>query len=391
MGSSILIVGAGPVGLSLATALTRRGIPVEVCEQGPGIVKEIRASTFHPATMEKMADWGVIDAVLAKGHRVDHLQFWDRQERKIVGDFAYDAIAGDTAFPFRLQCPQHVYAETLLDKLRDEPLARIHFDHEFVASHEGEDGIRAEFMTPEGPRTLKGLLLCGADGASSALRRSLGLKFEGMTYEDRFLLVGTDLDLARFYPGIAPVAYIFDPEEWVITLQLSGLLRVVFQVKDDQDSEAELDADRIRQRVFRFLGEEVDFPILHKSIYRVHQRVADTFRQGRRLLLGDAAHINNPASGMGMNSGILDAACLADKIAEYLASGQEQALDDYSRQRRDYAVDKIKSYTRQRYQDLSAKDAGERDARNRQYRTISQDPRRTRDFLLRAAMLDHRI
>jgi 3-(3-hydroxy-phenyl)propionate hydroxylase len=94
---------------------------------------------------------------------------------------------------------------------------------------------------------------------------------------------------------------------------------------------------------------------------------------------------------MGMNSGILDAACLADKISEYLESGEEQALDAYSRQRRDYAVDKIKSYTRQRYQDLSAKDAEERDARNRQYRTISQDPRRTRDFLLRAAMLDHRI
>jgi 3-(3-hydroxy-phenyl)propionate hydroxylase len=162
-------------------------------------------------------------------------------------------------------------------------------------------------------------------------------------------------------------------------------------VKDDQDSEAELDADRIRQRVFRFLGEEVDFPILHKSIYRVHQRVADTFRQGRRLLLGDAAHINNPASGMGMNSGILDAACLAEKIAEYLESGQEEALDAYSRQRRDYAVDKIKSYTKQRYQDLSVKDAKERDARNQQYRTISQDPRRARDFLLRAAMLDHRI
>ena len=391
MHDSILIIGAGPVGLSLATTLAQRGIAVTIFEQGKGIAPEIRASTFHAATMEKMDEWGVIDDVLKEGYRVDRLQFWDRQERRVVGDFDYSAIADDTKYPFRLQCPQHVYASTLLRKLEHNPLVQIYFDHEFVSSAEDADGIVASFQTPQGPQTYRGRLLCGADGANSGVRRWHKLGFEGMTYEDRFLLVGTDLDLTPYYPGIGPVSYIFDPEEWVITLQLNGLLRIVFQVTDEQDSDEELSTARIQARVWKFLGEERDFPILHRSIYRVHQRVADTFRVGRTLLLGDAAHINNPASGMGMNSGILDAACLGEKIAAYLSEGLGKPLDEYVDLRRNYALDKISQYTRQRYQDMSAVDQDARRARNASYAGMSQDKSRSREFLLRAAMLDHRI
>ncbi|MCX6130369.1 MAG: FAD-dependent monooxygenase [Proteobacteria bacterium] len=211
------------------------------------------------------------------------------------------------------------------------------------------------------------------------------------TYEDRFLLVGTDLDLSQYYQGIAPVSYIFDPEEWVITLQLNGLLRIVFQVKDGQDADEELSDVNIRARVHRFLGEVRDFPILHKSIYRVHQRVADSFRVGRSLLLGDAAHINNPASGMGMNSGILDAALLSEKIIESIRKDDDSPLDEYSDLRRKFALDKIKHYTKQRYQDLSATDSVTRQSRNQQYQRISKDRLLSRNFLLQAAMLDDRI
>lgn len=391
MQETILIIGAGPVGLSLAMALSQQGIPVLVFEQGEYIAKEIRASTFHAATMEKMDEWAVIDDVLAQGYRVDRLQFWDRHEKRIVGDFDYTAIAGDTKYPFRLQCPQHVYAETLLKKMQSNPLVQVHFNHEFVASQETSEGIQAEFDTPDGRKVFSGRLLCGADGANSLLRRSLGLGFHGMTYEDRFLLVGTDLDLSQYYQGIAPVSYIFDPEEWVITLQLNGLLRIVFQVKDGQDADEELSDVNIRARVHRFLGEVRDFPILHKSIYRVHQRVADSFRVGRSLLLGDAAHINNPASGMGMNSGILDAALLSEKIIESIRKDDDSPLDEYSDLRRKFALDKIKHYTKQRYQDLSATDSIARQSRNQQYQRISKDRLLSRNFLLQAAMLDDRI
>jgi 3-(3-hydroxy-phenyl)propionate hydroxylase len=391
MTSPILIIGAGPVGLSLATGLARQGIACHIFERGPQIVPEIRASTFHPATMEKMSEWGVIDRVLKLGHKVNRLQFWDRTTGQIVGDFDYKHIACDTPYPFRLQCPQHVYAEALLHTLKENPLVEVSFEHEFIAAQENPDGINAQFKTPHGHKTFSGNLLCGADGANSALRRYLRLEFDGMTYEDRFLLVGTDFDLSPYYPQMAPVSYIFDPEEWVITLQLHGLLRIVFQVHDDQDGDLELEEERIRNRVWKFLGEKKDFPILHKSIYRVHQRVAHTFRVGRSILLGDAAHINNPASGMGMNSGILDAALLTEMIARYLNTNADRWLDHYSENRRQYALDNIRNYTKQRYRDLSEKNPEMCQLRNHHYQEISSDMEKSRAFLLKASMLENRI
>ena len=99
----ILIIGAGPVGLSLATALLQRGLSVAVFEADPELNTEIRASTFHPATLEMFAEWGVIDSVLASGHSVDRLQYWERGTRELIAEFDYKLIAGDTPYPFRLQ------------------------------------------------------------------------------------------------------------------------------------------------------------------------------------------------------------------------------------------------------------------------------------------------
>lgn len=391
MERNILIVGAGPVGLSLALALCRQGIAVTVFEKELQLSDEMRASTFHAASMEYMEKWGVLDDVLKQGHKVDHLQFWDRGQKKIVGDFDYQVIADDTKYPFRLQCPQNIYAQTLLNQLRKEPLATIQMGHAFLNCEQNSESVTAKFQTDDGEQSYKGFLLCGADGANSAVRRHLDFSFDGMTYEDRFLLVGTNLDLDKYYPGIASVNYIYDPEEWVIVLKLNQMLRVVFQVHDDQVAEEELDESRIRARMKGFIGEEVDFPILHKSIYRVHQRVADSFRRNRCLLLGDAAHINNPASGMGMNSGILDAACLSLKIIEYMRSGKDIHLDEYSDERRNYALDKIKNYTKERYQDLSAKSNRYREKRNSRMLAMSKSPELSREYLLKASMLDERI
>ena len=387
----ILIAGAGPVGLSLALALAKKGIASHVFEKDEKLPDEIRASTFHAATMEKMAKWEVIDEVLEKGHKVHNLQFWDRQTRSIVGDFDYQHIEKDTPFPFRLQCPQHVYAGVLLERLKKEPLVKVHMSHKFLKAEEKDSYITASFQCAKEVKTYQGALLCGADGAKSRVRESLGIGFEGMTYEDRFLLVGTDLDLEKYYPGISSVNYIFDPKEWVIILRLKNLLRIVFQVQKGQSNEQALLDENIKRLVYGFCGEKVLFPILHKSIYSVHQRVAKTFRVGRSLLLGDAAHINNPASGMGMNSGILDADYLAEKIELYGREKDAIHLDAYEEKRRAYALERIKSYTKKRYEDMKAQTPKERESRNLQFQSESRSPIEARKFLLQASMLEHRI
>lgn len=386
---SIAIVGAGPVGLSLALALSKKNIPVEVFEKELSLPPEIRASTFHAPTLEKMAQWGVIDQVLEKGNKVRSIQFWDRSQKKVLLNLDYDLIKSDTAYPFRLQCPQNVYAQTLVDHLKSNPLVKMHWGYKFTGLEESEQAVTASFATKDGLHKKTSPLLCAADGSNSAIRQFLKIDFSGMTYIDRFLLIGTQLNLEEYYPNIAPVNYIFDPEEWVIVLNLKNLVRIVFQVPPEQEDAEALAKDNIKNKIWNFVGKKIPFPILHTSIYKVHQRVASQFKKGRCLLLGDAAHINNPASGMGMNSGIMDAALLADKICDYLNTDREDSLLNYEKIRKAYAEDNIKSYTQKRYQDLSTKSQEARQQRNENFARMQNSPELARDYLLKASMLDY--
>lgn len=387
----ILIIGAGPVGLSLALALARQGFAIELFEALPELSPEIRASTFHPPTLEMFAEWGVSEAVLAQGQKVDRLLYWERGNGELIASFDYGRIAADTSFPFRLQCPQAVLTRTLKPLVEALPTAHIHMNHQLVAFRQRADGVEADFETPDGRITVQGAYLCGADGASSTVRKQLGLGFSGMTYEDRFLLIGTDLDLAPHFPGIGPVNYMYDPAEWVIVLHLPDVVRVVFRLAPDEDEQVALSETAVRQRIARFVGQPLDFTIKSSSVYRVHQRVADGFRVGRVLLLGDAAHVNNPAGGMGMNSGIHDAYYLARALTAVLQGGSDTLLDEYSLVRRNEALASIRAYTEKNYADLSASDEAYRQQRNAHLHTTAADPAQARAYLLRASMMAERI
>ena len=394
----ILIIGAGPVGLSLALALARQGLPVALFEALPEPSPEIRASTFHPPTLEMFAEWRVVDNVLAQGHKVDRLLYWERQSRELIAEFNYRHIAADTPFPFRLQCPQSVLTRTLKPLVEALPNARVHMNHRLVRFEDCGDYVTAELETPNGRITVEGAYLCGADGAGSTVRKGLNLGFEGMTYEDRFLLIGTDLDLRPYFSAIGPVNYMYDPEEWVIILHLADVVRVVFRLKPGEVDEEALAETAVRQRIHNFIGQPVDFTIKSRSVYRVHQRVADTFRRGRVLLLGDAAHINNPAGGMGMNSGIHDAYHLANALHKDLTGfenlsglNQTNPLNQYSQTRRQTALAAIRAYSDKNYADLSARDETYRHQRNAELRATAADPDQARAYLLRASMMAERI
>ncbi|NWF70652.1 MAG: FAD-dependent monooxygenase [Chloroflexi bacterium] len=385
----VLIVGAGPVGLSLALALQKLGVAVQVFEALPELSAEARASTFHPATLELFAAWGVLDALLARGYRVHSLQYWERSTRQKVAEFDYGLIAGDTPYPFRLQCPQSILTRIL--KPTVERAAPVYMDHTLVSLRDAGDYVEATFATPQGTKTVRGSYLCGADGARSTTRRELGLSFEGMTYADRFLLVATDIDFQPLFPGMGAVSYVFDPQEWVIILHLPDATRVVFRIRDDEDEHAIRAESALRARLRGFLGTEMAYAIKSHSLYSVHQRVADTFRVGRVLLLGDAAHINNPVGGFGMNSGIHDAHFLAPRLQRVLSGASHALLDEYAAKRRAYALHHVQQSTAQNYAQMSAAAADQRRARDAELRATAADPTRTRAYLLRASMLEDRI
>lgn len=387
----ILIVGAGPVGLSLALALSRLGISVQVFETLPELSSEARASTFHPPTLEMFAEWGVLDELLAYGYRVNEMQYWERETRELVASFDYSSIAADTAYPFRLQCPQNILTKVLKPHIENSPFGKVHMQHTLTAFTDCDTHVEAIFDTPNGQRMVKGAFLCAADGSKSMVRKILNLSFEGMTYADRFLLIATTLDLKSLFPGLGAVSYIFDPDEWIIVLHLPDITRIVFRIKDDEDILAVQTEESIRSRMAQFTGQALNFEIKGVSIYSVHQRVADTFRKGRVLLLGDAAHINNPLGGMGMNSGIHDAYCLASKLADVMLGAPDTLLDEYNQERRKAAIESVQSASDKNYRDMTAAEESQRLSRNQQLRNIAADPQKTRQYLLRASMLEHRI
>lgn len=386
----VLIIGAGPVGLSLARALTLRGVPAWVFESLPELSPEARASTFHPPTLEMFAEWGVIAPALAEGHVVRSLEYWERGTRERVARFDYHLIARDTPYPFRLQLPQSRMTRLLLPYVQASSLGAVHFQHTLLDFVDQGGHVAARFRTPTGIREVEGVYLVGADGARSTVRRLLGLSFEGLTYPDRFLLLPCAIDLEPVFPGLGPVNYIFDPEEWVIILHLPEVVRVVFQIRPEEDEAAVLDPAAAEARLRRLVG-GAPFELKGLSMYSVHQRVAEAFRRGRVLLAGDAAHINNPAGGMGMNSGIHDAHLLSEALTRVLGGAPDTALDEYARVRRAWAVEKVQRHTHEVYGAMIVKDPVARAARNDRYRAMAADPRQAREYLLRASMLEERL
>lgn len=387
----ILIVGAGPVGLSLGLALARAGLPVELFEADAELNTQIRASTFHPKTLELFAAWGVVDGLLARGYQVDRLQYWEREPRQLVAEFDYAAIAGDTPYPFRLQCPQHIATRVLKPALEATATGRVHMGHRLLDFTDHGDHVTARFQTAEGVVERPGAYLCGADGSHSTVRKQLGIGFQGKTYADRFLLIGSDLDTGDLLPGAAQVCYIFDPREWVIILNLPDIVRVVFRMAQDEDEAVALQEANLRARIANFFGATPPYQIKTTQLYRVHQRVADAFRVGRVVLLGDAAHNNNPSGGMGMNSGIHDAANLADKLLRIWQGASDELLDQYADERRRYAVESVQLYSDRQYGNMVMATAEARRQRNQELAHTAANPAEARAYLLRASMLEERI
>ena len=387
--NNVLIIGAGPVGLSLALSLARTGVRVTVLEAQEQLSNDARASTIHPPTLEFWRDLGVADQVVAAGIRVDRLQYWERHARELVAEFDYGLIAQDTAYPFRLQCPQATVIPLLAAALK-EAGGTLLFGHKLVGLSQDAKGVDATIEGPGGTYEHRSSWVAGCDGASSMVRQALDIPFPGKTYEDRFLLTSTDLDLDTVYPGIGPVAYIFDPKEWVIVMQVPGATRIVFRLNNDEDVEAAQEPAALRVRLDAFIGTPLPYDIQSSRIYRVHQRVADQFRQGRVLLAGDAAHINNPAGGMGMNSGVHDARDLGQAFASMFQTGDETALDEYAANRRSVAAQGVQTHTDKHYDELSSSLEEQRQARNQAYRTAAQDPTIARQWVLERAMLSGR-
>jgi 2-polyprenyl-6-methoxyphenol hydroxylase-like FAD-dependent oxidoreductase len=383
----VFIAGAGPVGLVAAARLVAEGIPVTVFEAGSDLSRESRASTFHPSTLDMLDELGAEIGLEADGLRASGLQYRCSREG-LIERFDFGAIGDLTRHPYRLQCEQWRLTRLLYEKLRGGPDFEIVFTAAVEDCAPAAEGVTVTLKSGGKTMTRGARWLIGADGASSKVRGALGVAFDGFTWPDRFLVLSTPFDFPAAIPDLDPVSYVADPEQWYFLLRIPGLWRVMFPIAAGMSDDAALDPDYGQRCLDRVLPGAGPFEIAHRTLYRVHQRVAATFRAGRVMLAGDAAHINNPLGGMGMNGGIHDAVNLTGRLAGvWRKELPESELDRYGVQRRGVTLEAVQTQTIQNKRDLEAADAETRAAfRDRLHRTKA-DPEATRRFLKRLAMI----
>jgi 3-(3-hydroxy-phenyl)propionate hydroxylase len=371
-----------------AAALASQGIPVTVFEARGELPIDLRASTFHPPTLDLLDSFpGVTAALIEQGLIAKIWQYRDR----IAGPVAtwdLGLLSGDTNHPYRLQAEQWRLTRILAERLRAWPHARLLFDHEVVAANQTADQAGLQVRTPEGERHFAGAWAIGADGANSAVRRSLGIPFDGITLPEMYLTLSTTFDFARYLPDLTYVNYLADPVEWLVLLRVAATWRVLFPTRPGETREQVLDDPNVQRRLAALVRNDLPYEVVHKTIYHVHERVAPDYRQGRILLAGDAAHINNPLGGMGMNGGIHDAFNLAEKLGKvWRNEAGPELLDRYTRQRRKVAIDFVQANSLRNREALRETDPVLRKQRQNDMRRVAGDPAQARTFLLRSSMI----
>ena len=379
----VLIAGAGPVGLAAAANLVRNGVPVTVFEAGADLSTESRASTFHPPTLDMLDTLGAAKPLIAQGLTAPTFQY-RTMRHGILAQFDFGAIADATAHPYRVQCEQSRLTRILYEQLRTQPDFSIEFNSAVTRARQSTSGMTIVIKRDGRLETRTGRFLIGADGARSDVRRSLGIEFTGFTWPDRFLVVSTPFDFYGAIEGLAPVSYVADPERWRFLLQIPGLWRVMFPVAGNESDEMALTPKFAQALMATVVPGITTYEIAHTTLYKVHQRVAKTMRLGSAFLIGDAAHINNPLGGMGMNGGIHDAMNLTTRLAEvWHGRAANAALDLFDRERRLVTIEYIDQQSTQNKRNLESDGV----ALRANLEAIATDPQLTREYLMRVSMI----
>ena len=384
---SILIAGGGPVGLTAAVILARAGIPVTVFETVLKPLEDLRASTFHPPTLDMLDTLGITDRIIAAGLVAPTWQIRDRKTGPIA-TFDMSVLKNDTAHPYRVQCEQWRLVHFLLEELAKYDHANILFGHRAIGVHQDEQSVTLEVEGPDGPVSIAGRYLIGADGAGSAVRSALNIPFEGFTYEELFLTLSTPYELADHFDKLTYINYFSDPDEWLVLLRVRDFWRVLLPVSPDIPKQTLLSDDFVQERMQGLHKKPGSYEIVHRTLYHIHQRVADTYRVGRAFIAGDAAHINNPLGGMGLNGGIQDAFCLSERLVKVWRGDDLDLLDQYERQRRPIAIEFVKQATMQNQNLLKESDPAKRAASLDELRRTAEDPKAAYQKILGASMID---
>jgi 3-(3-hydroxy-phenyl)propionate hydroxylase len=383
----VLVVGAGPVGLVTTALLIEEGIPVVLIESCSELPHDLRASTFHPPTLDLLERFGVVDSMIEQGLICPTWQFRDRKEG-VVATFELSRLHSDTNHPYRVQCEQWRLGEMLYARIKQNPLATIRLGAPATAVRQTADGVEVDVSLPDGSdETIAGSFVVGADGIGSVVRKAMGVAFEGITIPELFLTLSTSYDFREAMPDVANIAYLSDPDEWFVLIRTARVWRALFPVDaalTDADVTSPQRAEKLLQGA---VARREPYEVSHRTAYRVHERVASSYVNGRMLIAGDAAHVNNPLGGMGLNGGIHDAFNLSRTLTEVIRGAPLATLERYGRQRRKVALDVVQQTALRNRSILNTREPEARRAYYDDLRRTVADPVRHYEYVLRTSMI----
>ena len=399
----VIIAGAGPVGLVTALGLAQRGIRVLVLEKNSiEVPPQWRGSTIHPPTLAIFDELGLADEIIVGAIKVEVLQYRDLEIQQVV-NFDYDCLDGLVKFPFRLQYEQYKVLKLLRTAASNNSKIEIQYDSLIESVNQDSNGVSVQVSKSGVTRSVRADWLVGADGSHSAVRKALGIELDGFTYPYPTTVVATPFKFEDHFPGLAPVTYWSGPTGRLSMIRTPDIWRIAMTTplegvdisSDDRGSISQPSQDFIVaiELLLKLLPgvSLADLELKQYEVYRSHQRIAREFSVDRVALAGDAAHLTTTNGGMGLNSGVQDAAALVKALEAAIALNGSGPISQYAKERKEFCANFLQPTTTTNHKTVDNPDYEARKSRLNELSVDTNNPEIVKQVIARASMISELV